>query len=76
MNEERTINLVFVTSTGAKKTISYKRAKETVVAEDVVALSDFLIQKKILTYESGEELTGLYKAYLEAKTVTPININI
>ena len=78
MEQERILNIVFVTSSGKKKTIGFSGAKEidanTGVA--VKALSNFIIQKNPIELPEGDRFVGLEKAYLEVKDITPINTNI
>ena len=78
MEQERILNIVFVTSSGKKKTIGFSGAKEidanTGVA--VKALSNFIIQKNPIELPEGDRFVGLEKAYLEVKDITLVNTNI
>ena len=78
MNQERSLNIVFVTSSGKKKTIGFNNAKvidgNTGVA--VKALSNFIIQKNPIELPECDKFVGLEKAYLEVKDITLVNTNI
>ena len=78
MEQERILNIVFVTSSGKKKTIGFSGAKvidaNTGVA--VKALSNFIIQKNPIELPEGDRFVGLEKAYLEVKDITLVNTNI
>ncbi len=78
MEQERSLNIVFVTSSGKKKTIGFSGAKEidANTGAAVKALSDFIIQKNPIELPEGDRFVGLEKAYLEVKDITLVNTNI
>ena len=78
MNQERILNLAFVTSSGKKKTIGFSGAKEIdgSTGASVLALSNFIIQKNPIELSEGDRFVGLEKAYLEVREITPVNTNI
>ena len=78
MEQERILNIVFVTSSGKKKTIGFSGAKEidANTGAAVKALSDFIIQKNPIELPEGDRFVGLEKAYLEVIDITPVNTNI
>lgn len=78
MEQERILNIVFVTSSGKKKTIGFSGAKEidANTGAAVKALSDFIIQKNPIELPEGDRFVGLEKAYLEVKDITLVNTNI
>ena len=78
MEQERILNIVFVTSSGKKKTIGFSGAKEidANTGAAVVALSNFIIQKNPIELPEGDRFVGLEKAYLEVIDITPVNTNI
>ncbi|WP_028830172.1 DUF2922 domain-containing protein [Proteocatella sphenisci] len=78
MDTERSINLVFITSSGKKKTITLSGSKSTddVDPVDVLALSNFIIQKNPIELSQGDTFVGLDKAYIEEKQISNINMNI
>ena len=78
MNQERILNIVFVTSSGKKKTIGFSGAKviDGNTGAAVVALSNFIIQKNPIELPEGDRFVGLEKAYLEVKDITLVNTNI
>ena len=78
MEQERILNIVFVTSSGKKKTIGFSGAKEidANTGAAVVALSNFIIQKNPIELPEGDRFVGLEKAYLEVKDITLVNTNI
>jgi len=76
MAEQKSINLVFVTAQGKKKTISMNgcKAYQEITSKNVENLSNFIIGKNVIEMTNGDKLTGLHNAYVEEKTVTPINL--
>ncbi len=78
MEQERSLNIVFVTSSGKKKTIGFSGAKEidANTGAAVKALSNFIIQKNPIELPEGDRFVGLEKAYLEVKDITLVNTNI
>lgn len=78
MDQERILNIVFVTSSGKKKTIGFSGAKEidANTGAAVKALSNFIIQKNPIELPEGDRFVGLEKAYLEVIDITPVNTNI
>ena len=78
MEQERSLNIVFVTSSGKKKTIGFSGALEIDgnTGVSVLALSNFIIQKNPIELSEGDRFVGLEKAYLEVKDITLVNTNI
>lgn len=78
MEQERSLNIVFVTSSGKKKTIGFSGAKEidANTGAAVKALSNFIILKNPIELPEGDRFVGLEKAYLEVKDITLVNTNI
>lgn len=75
MDDSYVLNLKFISTTGSTKTISFSDAKSSQDMDDVVTLAQYLIDKKIIEYASGEELAGFESAHLELKQITPLNID-
>ena len=78
MDTERSLHLVFITSSGKKKNISLSgaKAKEDITPESILALSTFIIQKNPIELSQGDTFVGLDKAYIEEKQISNINMNI
>lgn len=76
METERTINMQFVTKYGKKKTfvVAGATTEDTDLAKNIKALADFIITKNAIELKDGDGFAGLDKAYIEEKTITPVNL--
>lgn len=76
MEKERTINMQFVTKYGKKKTFAIPDAttEDTDLAKNIKALANFIITKNAIELKDGDGFAGLDKAYIEEKTITPVNL--
>lgn len=78
METTRNINMQFVTKAGKKKTFSIRGAKadDDNTGTKIKALADFMISKNVIELKDNDSFIGLDKAYIEEKTIRPLDISI
>lgn len=76
MEKSRNIIMQFVTKIGKKKTFAIVGVKESDddTAKHVKDLADFMIAKNVIELKDDDAFVGLDRAYIEEKTLTPINM--
>lgn len=76
METTRSINMQFVTKYGKKKTFVIDGAvkDDTNLAKNINDLAKFIVTKNAVELKDGDGFAGLDKAYIEEKTLTPVNM--
>lgn len=69
----RTLEMVFSTAGGGRRTLSVPYAKNTLTAEQVKTAMDSIVAKAIFTSTSGE-INGNHSARIVERTVTELDI--
>ncbi len=73
---EKILVLNFKKSNGNAFSFSVPYPKDEIVAADVLALANFMIQNNVIVFKDKAQLATFEKAYVQETSKTPVNMNI
>ncbi|MGB5822678.1 MAG: DUF2922 domain-containing protein [Proteocatella sp.] len=76
MDSEKTLVLSFKKTNGNAFSFNVPYPKDEIVAADVLALANFMIQNKIIVFKDNSEIATFEKAYVQEVSKTTVNTNI